>query len=175
MGVCWKLAVKCYVLNLYKLSYKDMVVCRPGLELVFEFVDDSNMEEVLRIGGEKKVKVKMYSEGSIGICAYYNHEIVGYGWCKLKGASDLFFRIHKPYLCSFYVVPMFRGKFIYPALVTSLIQYVNMQYGFDDFYIACDSFNKSSANGIKKLGFQCVESSKFLRFMRVTLFKHCLK
>lgn len=61
-----------------------------------------------------------------------------------------------------------RGKGIYSALITALIDY---EANINKFYIAVERGNVSSGKGLKKVGFEFIDEYRFIRILKKTFNK----
>ena len=114
---------------------------------------------------------KGIAKGTFAIC---DKEIVGYGWLKMARVNDPFYKIEGEdvaYLSEYFVEPSQRGKNIYPAMMSLLIEKNPM---FTKYYISAYTSNHSSNKGILKVGFKPEVTCTFLRALKVTFNKHIL-
>lgn len=160
-----------YHMNLYSLANPEINFYEPKITLTFKKITEDNLEEVAALRGFTRLREfkKMLKQNCcLGIAAYSNEEIVGYGWLKYKGCYDKFYNIKNNigYLSSFYVTPDYRGYSIYPAIISYLI--LNSKY-IQIFKISIDKRNKSSINGALKIGFKYEESHTQYRILKVTV------
>ncbi len=169
---------KKYDMNLYVLkrdrflSYTDCAALPKGIEFVmlnYELLEkfkDSCFENY-------KLWQNTLKFGGGVVLALIEGNIVGYGQIKTKNCRDTFYKIgdHTAYLSAFYTSTDYRGRGIYPAVISHLIE-ANSQY--DEFFISAYTTNKSSINGLTKVGFVYKKTLSFLRFAKITLNKYRL-
>ena len=161
-------------MELFRLEKQDLCEYLPaeGIDLVPIAKEDLCKMEVF--GKQKMRETKSrFRRGDTGLCAMAGSEIVGYGWIKHRGSFDHFYRIGKnvAYLSSFFVREDYRGKGIYPALITHLIQNAD---NCDVFFISAYTRNKSSLRGLRKVGFQQIRTFRFWRAFKMTLNKRTI-
>ena len=119
---------------------------------------------------------KIIRQKSIGIAAYKDGVIVGYGWIKFHRCFDNFFHINgdKGYLASFFVAPEYRGNNIYPCIIQKLIEEGNKLYNTKYFMIGIQKQNKASINGALKVGFSYLKHFSILRAFKITVPKYTI-
>lgn len=163
--------------ELFKLSYNDKKDISLKDNVSFIKIDIENYKEVSNIRpGLLYINDfrKMLSYGDYGIYVCVDNIPVGYGWAKIETSKDYFFHIKNCYLCRFYVNPDFRGRNLYPATILQLMHTFN-NIGTHTFYIAAETSNKSSLNGIRKIGFTYIKTLNFYRLLKITLNKYTLQ
>lgn len=167
-----------YDMNLYGLNMDDMIRVRPDLNLTYEFVTEKNLIDVARLRNNMRLREfrRILKQNSLGLVAYVDSEIAGYGWIKLEGCYDAFFRIggDKGYLASFFVRPKYRGKNIYPNIIQELILKSNESYGTEYFLIGIQKENLASIRGASKVGFSYLRDYKIYRAFKMTIPKYTI-
>lgn len=110
-------------------------------------------------------------KGARGVFAVCGDTIIGYGWLKSKGIKDPFYVLggEVAYLGEFFVVEEFRGRSIYPAMVSWLIE---MSEQYNDFYVSAYTSSHSSLRGLAKVGFGMIKTLVFKRAFKMTLNKY---
>jgi len=161
-------------MNIYNLN--NFTYIESKAEISYEKITYENINEVLllRNNSRKKEFYKLLKENkSFGITASINGEIVGYGWVKFEGCYDKFFKIskNKAYLASFFVNEQWRGRSIYPNLISELITRITSIYSLKNIYIAIDNENIASITGAKKVGFVKIYNNRSYRILKNTIFK----
>ena len=143
-------------------------------DVVFRKVCFENIEQMkCKFPNRYKEFCRNLTHGE-GVFLFCGEEIVGYGWLKKKRCKDPFYKIGEnvAYLSSFFVEESWRGKGLYPAMISFLIENAPE---YDRFYISAYSTNKSSIRGLLKVGFSLTETIVFSRFLKTTINKYKLK
>ena len=165
-------------MNLYELFFEDMIKTKSKLNLSYKYITEENILEVAKLRNNSRLREfkKIIKQKSIGIAAYKDDIIVGYGWVKWKDCYDKFFHISgdKGYLASFFVAPEYRGNGIYPCIIQKLIKEANRLYGTEYFLIGIQKQNKASINGALKVGFSYLKDLKLFRAFKITVPKHTI-
>lgn len=160
-------------MSIYELFFDDMIQVKSNLNLTYKTISEENILEVAKLRNNSRLREfkKNIKQKSIGIAAYKDDSIVGYGWIKWEGCYDNFFHItgDKGYLASFFVAPEYRGNGIYPCIIQELIKKTNKLYGAEYFLIGIQKENKASINGALKVGFSYLKHVNFLRAFKVTI------
>lgn len=167
--------IKKYDMGLYTLQRDKLIsyTSKLSADTRIEKVNQSLFQQ-LKQKYPRSFKIKKYSDSKITICvALTNEQIVGYGSLKTKNCKDTFYRIGEnvAYLSSFFVEPEQRGKGIYPAMISFLVE--NSEY--EQYYISAYTSNIASLNGLQKTGFVLSKKVSFIRFLKTTLFKHYIR
>ena len=157
-----------YKMNLYSVTKGSMRKVNYEEKIVFVPISWDNIELVKELRGKKYVKdfEEHLKNNDLGLYALCDGMPVGYGWKKNK---DVFYKFDSKtcYLGNFYVNNSYRGKGIYPSLISELINQLN----YKRYYIAAYDTNKSSINGLLKVGFSFVRQDVFYRILKVTIVK----
>ena len=139
------------------------------------FSKTHNKKEIMEVFGQdasKKTESRI-ENGDILVCLFLDKTLAGYGWGRhqsslyfsyVSNGIDLKKEIFYIYDCFTY--PKFRGKGIYPLVLAKLCEVAD---GYE-VYVACQSLNKSSINGILKAGFE-----RFKDFVLVDFYLFRLK
>lgn len=170
--------IRLYNMVIYKIKKADFIPIEAKIDLEYREINNENINEVMGIRGKHFVnefKKVLKENKALGIAAYKDEEVIGYGWLKTKGARDSFFNLEnvEGYLSTFFVKREYRGKKIYPSLITKLIESEKAKE-VKDFYIATESKNTSSQKGFLKLDAKHEKNVKILRALKVTLNKYKL-
>lgn len=169
--------LKRYDMNLYVLkrnrfvSYRNYDKLPHGIEFVtLNYELSEKFKE--NCFGNCKIWRNTLKFGGV-VLALIEGNIVGYGQIKTKKCRDTFYKIGDctAYLSAFYTSDDYRGQGIYPAVISYLVE-TNPQY--DKFYISAYTTNRSSINGLTKVGFVYKKALSFLRFAKITLNKYPL-
>ncbi len=164
--------IKIWHERLFTLERKDMLGAQARVPITFVPITKENAPLVKDLRGKEYVEqfLSQLQGGDFGYYAYEGETPVGYGWAKHAHADDFFFKIgeNTVYLCRFFVSESMRGKNIYPALITALIE---KEADINRFYIAVERGNNASERGLKKVGFSFVKEYGFLRVLRKTVHK----
>ena len=121
-----------YEMELYSLKREDLISHSSHLSPDIEIrkPDIALWEQIKRKYPSKYKKWKhAYHTGRI-VLAILHGEIIGYGLLKTKGDRDTFYRFGNgtAYLCEFFVDSTHRGKGIYPAMISYLVE-SNPEFG----------------------------------------------
>lgn len=167
---------KKFKMNLYHLDINDLITysSRKPEEVAIKMIDAENLEQIRQQRPDKYKRWKLYIEknNGHGCIALNDGKIVGYGWLKEKGVSDSFYKIRGgAYLSEFFVDPSERGKNIYPAMISFLIENNRL---YSNYYISAYTTNIASNKGILKVGFKTKSTLTFFRILKLTLNKHTL-
>lgn len=165
-----KKLIKNYDMYLYKVDREQFVSHLHNLpdNITLVYAD----EEVLTaVSGTKKYWKCNLKKGSECIFALDGQKIVGHIWLKKKGARDIFYRFGKgvAYFSEAYVDDNYRGKGIFPAMISQIIL---SHPEYNEFYTSIYTHNVSSINGAKKIGFEIVKTLSFVRALKITLNKY---
>lgn len=167
---------KCWHERLFHIERGKVIPKASDLPLSFVPITEENAHLVCALRGKEYEAQFRYqlSLGDFGYYAYLDGAPVGYGWAKHSGSDDYFFNIGENcvYLCRFFVHEAARGKGIYPAIITKLIE---KERAVDSFYIAVERGNVSSERGLCKVGFEFVKEYGFIRGFKKTFNKKMLK
>lgn len=160
-------------MNLYHLTgdYFVSQLHKAPKDIVFIRINQENLDTNKDLYADKYKKWKYnLKNGAEGLFAVCNDKVVGYGWLKTKGAKDTFYKFgeNAAYLSEFFVDEDFRGRGIYPAMLS---QFVITHPECCEFFISAYTSNISSLNGLQKIGFQYIRSLVFVRALKVTLNK----
>lgn len=165
-----------YHMNIYKLNIDELLPVKLKTKLIFKPITEKNVAEVAQLRNNTRLREfkRILKQNSIGVAAYKNNQVVGYGWIKWQNCFDNFFFIkkNKALLASFYVDSRYRGYGIYPCIIQKLISEANINYGIVNFLIGIQSNNISSIKGAKKVGFQFLRDYKLFRAFKVTIPKY---
>ena len=156
---------------MFTLDYNNIRYVDARIPVSFINITDNNYYRVKGLVKDNfyvKDFRRMLRMGDHGVYTCVNDKIVGYGWVKIKGSRDYFFRINNAYLCRFYVDPSCRGLNLYPATILYLIKHLK---GITKYYIACDVDNYASIKGIRKIGFKLLCDLSFVRILKITINK----
>src|SRR5690606_8585047 len=112
---------------IFKINKSDFLPIQAEIDLDYKEINNENINEVMGLRGKffiNEFRKVLKENKSLGIAAYKDNEVVGYGWLKQKTARDPFFRLNNAegYLAAFFVKETYRGKKIYPSLITKLIE-----------------------------------------------------
>ena len=158
--------------RLFILNRQNAVLCSAKASVDFVPITNENAHLVRALRGDEFYRqfVRQLELGDFGLYACKGDAVVGYGWAKHSGSDDFFFRVGDDavYLCRFFVKKEERGRGIYPALITRLIE---KESKTDSFYIAVERGNESSERGLKKVGFTFVREYGFVRGLKRTFNK----
>lgn len=168
-----------YKMELYALqrssftSYSGAECLPPDLKLTL--LDDDLLDEAKAKWPNKYRQWRSALEnsgkqgGGVAI-ALVGSEMVAYGQLKTEKVNDTFYRVGKntAYLSSFYTDPNYRGKSIYPAVISYLVE---AYPEYNEFFISVYTTNHSSKNGLMKVGFVPIKTFKFIRVLKMTLNK----
>ncbi len=126
-------------------------------EISIEELNIQNCDKVMNI---REINIKYAFEtmvkDSVIILAKWKGEVAGHAVLKpagIKGCCNNFWE-RKNYIHYCYVAPMYRGKGIYPYMLTYLVQKAFMLQMGDVIYINADRKNNSSIRGMQKAGFR---------------------
>ena len=163
-------------MDLYHLDRASFCSCldKAPQNIKFVYITEANLESNKDYHSEKhNLWKRNLKKGSVGIFALCDGVVVGHGWLKKRGAVDSFYRVGKDvaYLSEFFVSSEFRGKSIYPALLSQLIL---AHPSYDEFYISAYKSNVASRNGLLKVGFKPIRDFCFVRALKITFNKHKL-
>ena len=149
---------------------------KANVDIELVLIDRTNAALVGPLREERYVSqfAEQLNMGDVGYYAYLEGCPIGYGWVKHPGSVDYFFKIGEGarYLCRFFVCEQARGRGIYPALITALIEHEGET---NRFYIARERGNVASERGLLKVGFKHVGEYAFLRGFKHTFNKRKLK
>jgi len=163
-------------MKIYELNIHEMYSVKSKININFEFITEENVNEVAQLRNNTRLREfkKILKQDSIGIAAYYNDKIIGYGWVKWENCFDNFFFIKegRALLASFYVDSKYRGLGIYPSIIKELIVEANKYHGTTYFLIGIQNKNIPSIKGAKKVGFQFLKDYKLFRAFKVTIPKY---
>ncbi|MGI6523668.1 MAG: GNAT family N-acetyltransferase [Christensenellales bacterium] len=171
--------IRLYNMVIYKIKKADFIPIEAKIDLEYREINNENINEVMGIRGKhflNEFKKVLKGNKALGIAAYKDEEVIGYGWLKTKGARDSFFNLEnvEGYLATFFVKrEAYRGKKIYPSLITKLIESEKAKE-VKEFYIATERKNTSSQKGFLKLNAKHEKNIKILRAMKITLNKYTL-
>ena len=161
-----------YHMNLYNLTRENFQLHKAPEDITFACVTkeilDANKASYPGKYNKWKHNLKKGAEGLFAIC---DNKVVGYGCLKTKGVKDTFYKIGKnaAYLSDFFVDEDFRGRGIYPAMLS---HFVITHPECCEFFISAYTRNISSLNGLQKIGFQYIRSLVFVRTLKMTLNKY---
>jgi RimJ/RimL family protein N-acetyltransferase len=160
-----------YRLKLYKINYRDIKSVTSKIEITFEPINYENYMLAKNIQGAQHVGEfkEMLNMNDFGLFVCVNGKLIGYGWGKIQNSKDYFYNIQNCYLCRFFVSPQYRGLGIYPCIIKEIMSSIKKEYGIEKYYIAVESNNISSINGITKVGFEYVNEKRFIRGCKITL------
>ena len=137
--------------QLFFLKRCNMVPREPAVPLTYVEINQENSVLVRELRAEMYVSQfqRQLAMGDYGLYACYEGKPVAYGWVKHGGSDDYFFEIgHETcYLCRFYTHESMRGRGIYPALITQLIEH---EAWCDHFYIDIERGNDASQKGWRR-------------------------
>ena len=176
MNVIMK-CIKVYNMELYSLN-RDCFISQlhklpQGIE--FHRITESDLEanKSYCASHYKSWKYNL-KKGAEGLFATYDNEIVAHGWLKKRSSKDPFYLMEKnvAYLSEFYVNANFRGRGIYPAMLS---QFISNDQNFDSFFISIYQNNVASRNGLLKVGFKLSSCFRFVRAFKITLNKHRIR
>ena len=158
--------------QLFFLKRCNMVPREPAVPLTYVEINQENSVLVRELRAEMYVSQfqRQLAMGDYGLYACYEGKPVAYGWVKHGGSDDYFFEIgHETcYLCRFYTHESMRGRGIYPALITQLIEH---EAWCDHFYIDIERGNDASQKGLEKVGFSFYQEYWFLSGFKHTFHK----
>jgi len=166
--------IKKYDMDFYSLS-RDCFVSqlnKVSIDIDIDCINEENLEaNKFFYPNRYKLWRGNLKKGAKGLFAIYGGRVVGYGWLKKKGSKDTFYRFGKDiaYLSEFYVEDSFRGKGIYPALLSQLIL---SSPEYHRYFISAYTSNVSSCKGLLKVGFERICSFTFIRAFKITFNKH---
>ena len=170
------LLFKCWHERLFHLNRDEMHPCHTEAKVEFVPIDEQNAGLVANLRGDTYVEQfkNQLRMGDFGYYAFLDGKPVAYGFVKHQGSGDYFYRIGDGclYLCRFFTHEGARGKGIYPALITALIE---READCRSFYICTERGNVASERGLLKVGFQFIGEYGFIRGFKHTFNKKKLK
>ena len=168
---------KIWEMDCFLLDADNFQYVRSNVELEFIRITKENYKLVENLKCDSKIESKQLKNANVGFFALYNKKVIGYGWYKDKNSKfhDTFYKMNKAdnvcYLCRFFVSEDMRGKNIYPAMISNLIEYHKKENTDAKYYISAYSDNIASIKGLSKVGFKLVSKYKFVRLMKLTVNK----
>jgi len=112
-------------------------------------------------------------KGDVGIYAIIDSKVVGHLWafiCREKSIRiDGFIKISKNEAVIHFatVYEKYRGKNIYPSMLSTLCNKLMLEKGVQKIYIITDKDNISSIKGIEKVGFKIYQKKLYLPIYKV--------
>lgn len=161
-----------YHMNLYNLTRENFKPHKAPQDITFVRVTQEILDANKMLYPDKYNKWKYnLKKGADGVFAIHNNKVVGYGWLKVKGAKDPFYKFGEnvAYLSEYFVNEDFRGKGIYPAMLS---HFVITHPEYSEFFISPYTSNVSSTNGLRKVGFQLIRSFVFVRALKIMFNKY---
>lgn len=143
------------------------------LNIELKKIDFGNLREISALRGNtryREYKKLLNEKKSIGISIYYQGKVIGYGWGKLKGAFDNFYKINKSgYIAGIFVAPEYRGHNIATIIVQSIMEIFYKKYNIENCYASIEKSNISSKHAFEKIGIEMVDSRIIYRVCKVTI------
>lgn len=140
----------CYKLNpqIFSNRYINIEFCG------YEILQNQNCNQVLEIREDNiKNTFEKICTNQIVLIARYNGMIAGHAVLKKPENSFAGRHWNKKALIHYcYVSPQFRGRNIYPYMITNLANIAFTKYKISEIYIFADKNNLASQNGINKVG-----------------------
>ena len=161
------------LLQLNRAAFSSKINNLPN-DIQLEMASDDNLH-LIKENAESAHKYRSWQKylknGARGVFAIYGGTIIGYGWLKSKGIKDSFYVLGEEvaYLSEFFVAEAFRGRCIYPAMISWLVE-SSPQY--NEFYISAYTSNNASLRGLAKVGFSLTKTLVFKRAFKMTFNKY---
>ncbi len=174
-----KRAFKAYDMVLYSLQRSDFVSYAQSDRLPENFrtvmLDTALLEkygeQISKMLHKGTKEIAHFCKAGGVALAFVRDDIVAYGHLKTHKTGDTFYRIGKEtaYLSQFYTAPEYRGRDIYPAVISCLVESAPQ---YDEFFISAYTSNRSSDRGLTKVGFVPIKTVTFIRAFRRTVRKY---
>lgn len=164
-----------YEMNIYRIKRERKEVFS-DLPIELKSINYDNLSGVAELRGGsryKEFKRLLIENKSFGIVAFYEGKIVGYGWGKLRGAYDRFYKInHDGYIGSIYVLPDLRGHNIAAVVIQELLNVFNEKYGIEACFASIENNNLASKHTFAKIGMRLIDRKIVFRAFKLTIPKY---
>ena len=112
-------------------------------------------------------------EGDVGVYAIVDAKVVGHLWASICRKSDVridgFIKLYKneAFIHFATVYEKYRGKNIYPAMLSTLSTKLIREKGIQRIFIITEQDNISSIRGIEKVGFRIYQNRLYLPVYKI--------
>ncbi len=147
-----------------------------GVGAEYSFIDSKSGEKVESLASVvgKEIVNARFNQGEVCGVAWFNSAVVSYCWVAFQQAEVgevnriIKLRSNELYLYEAFTLPDYRGRGLFPALLTAILSFARSQ-GYSRALIFSLSKNRPSLRGIEKAGFSLFQSIHFLKFQDLTL------
>lgn len=164
-------------LNLFsfKLS-RPILEIKTGEDAEYSFLNTKSREKaegLTSLVGKEIVNTR-FNRGEICGVARLNSEVVSYCWVAFQQAEvgeinrTIKLRNNELYLYDAFTLPDYRGRGLFPALLTAILGFAKSQ-GYSRALIFSLRENRPSVRGIEKAGFSLFQSIYFFKSLGLTL------
>lgn len=165
-------------LYLYALSLEEeipQVNPREEVEFVFMVSRESaaQLRDLSRVMNER-MALRRLERGDVACVAYWRGKIVAYCWAAFQWAEigeidrKLLLREGECYLYDAYTLEGFRGKGLYPDILSCILRYVRKK-GLHRALIFALKSNRPSHQGIRRGGFRLFQVVTYVRWFGFSL------
>ncbi len=147
-----------------------------GTDAEYSFLDNKSGEKIASLAslvGKDIVKAR-FEQGEVCGVAWSNSAVVSYCWLAFKqaevGEINRYIKLREKelYLYDAFTLPDYRGRGLFPALLTAILGHARSQ-GYSRALIFSNSKNRPSLRGIEKAGFSLFQSIHFLKLLDLRL------
>jgi GNAT superfamily N-acetyltransferase len=145
-------------------------------------ISGANVDRVLDFRGLAQVTQfhSFLKWGRVGVFAILDQRVIGHAWAYLCSGSPVVvngYFVLRPgetliHHCN--VVPQYRGRGVYPAMISALSERILKENGSSRILIDTPYRNVSAVRGIEKAGFNFLAPAWFLKVGRRTILRRQL-
>lgn len=160
-------------LNLFSFQLsRSIPEVESGADAEYSFLDNKSGEKIASLASlvGKDIVNARFNQGEVCGVAWSNSAVVSYCWLAFKQAEVgeinriIKLRDNELYLYDAFTLPDYRGRGLFPALLTAILGFARSQ-GYSRALIFSNSKNRPSLRGIEKAGFSLFQSIHFLKLL----------
>lgn len=161
-------------------SFEEIKSITSKIDLEIKKVDFNNVYQATDFRQQKMVFIfeNFLEKGDIGVFAFVNGKVVGHAWAVLNADQpskriDGYMDINRDECFIHYcnVSEEYRGKNIYPQMLSWLCKELVLVKKMKKIIIDCDISNVASLRGIEKIGFVFKTQKLFIRVFKKIVLK----